>query len=49
MGDSAMDGQLMGWSAAAKHLAVQKQYSAEKETIRELHALGIDLGKTVFH
>jgi hypothetical protein len=34
----------MGWSAANV-----SQYSAEKEIFMEVYAIGIDLGKTVFH
>ena len=36
----------MGWSAAEPHNEVN---SAEKETSHGIHAIGIDLGKTVFH
>src|SRR5713226_4451566 len=36
----------MGWSAAEPYNEVN---SAERRPLMEIHAMGIDLGKTVFH
>jgi transposase len=40
--------QLMGWSTA-RILGEGRRYIAEKEHRMEIHAVGIELGKTLFH
>ena len=40
--------QLMGWSAAESHVVGGIECGGRRP-VMELHAIGIDLGKTLFH